>query len=221
MAEDLVILGAGGSAADIAEAVESVGSAGSRWRLRGFLDDDPEKQGRAVAGYPVLGPLELARALPDTSFLVGTAHYRRPLTRKHVVERLALPPERYATLVHESASISPGARVGIGTLVLQSTVVSHGATIGNHVFIGPQCVVSHDAVVEDFATLAVGATLCGGARLEPGAYAGARSVIRDGVVVGPGTVVGLGSAVFRNLGPGVVAVGNPARVVPGSRRSES
>jgi len=213
MAEELVIVGAGGSAGGIVEIVEEINRRGERWLLRGFLDDDPEKQGGSVAGYPILGPLELVGTLARTFFVIGMAHYRRPLVRQEIVERLALPVDRYATLVHESASIASGTTIGAGTIVQPNTVVCRGASVGNHVFIGPQCTVSHDAAVEDFATLAVGATVCGGARLEIGAYAGARSVIRDGVVVGTGAVVGLGSALFGDLKPGAVAVGCPARVV--------
>lgn len=215
MVEELVILGAGRTAGDIAWAVEEVNRAGGRWTLRGFLDDDPARHGGSVAGYPILGPLALAHELAEARFLVGMAHYRRPLARRDVVERLGLPLERYATVVHPSASVSPDVRVGAGTLVFQHAVVCHGATVGSHVFIGHQCVVSHDTVISDYATLASGAIVCGGARLETGAYVGARAVIVDGAVVGAGAVAGLGSAVFRDVAPGAVVVGNPARSVPG------
>ena len=214
MAEELVILGAGGSAGDIVWCIEEINRASKQWALRGFLDDDPARQGDSVRGVPVLGPLSDAAELTDARFLVGVAHYLRPLVRRDIVERLRLPSERFATLVHPQAAVAPEVGVGAGTIVFQGVVVCSGASMGDHVFIGHRCVVSHDAVVEDYATLASGVIVCGGGRIAEGAYAGAGSVIKDGVAVGPGAVTGLGSVVFRDVPPGELVVGNPARAVP-------
>jgi sugar O-acyltransferase (sialic acid O-acetyltransferase NeuD family) len=216
MAEDLVILGAGGTAGDIAWNVEEINRVEPRWTLRGFLDDDSAKQGTSIAGYPVLGPLSAAGDFDGARFLIGIAHYRRPLARKQLFDRIGLAPERFATLVHPTASVSPHARVGAGTVIFQNVVVCHGAVVGSHVFVLALCVVSHDAVVQDFATMTSGVVLCGGARLAVGAYAGARSVIRDGVTIGEGSVAALGSVVVRDVAPNRVVVGNPAREIPGS-----
>lgn len=44
-------------------------------------------------------------------------------------------------------------------------------------------------------------------------WLGAKVIVLPGVSIGAGTVVGAGSVVTRTLPPGVVAVGNPARIV--------
>jgi sugar O-acyltransferase (sialic acid O-acetyltransferase NeuD family) len=214
VAEELVILGAGGSAGDIIWCVEEINRVSKKWTLRGFLDDDPARQGGAVRGYPIMGPLTAVAELTEARFLVGVAHYLRPLVRRDIVQRLQLPSERFATLVHPQAAVAPEVGVGAGTIVFQGTIVCHGASLGDHVFLGYRCVVSHDAVVEDYATLASGAVVCGGGRIEAAGYAGAGSVIKDGVVVGAGAVTGLGSVVFRDVPSGELVVGNPARAVP-------
>jgi sugar O-acyltransferase (sialic acid O-acetyltransferase NeuD family) len=220
MAEALVVVGAGGSAGDIAWTVEDVNRVEARWELQGFLDDDPAKEGGSVCGYPILGPLSRAAELTDACFVVAVAHYRRPYARRDIVERLGLSASRYATLVHPAASVSPYARIGAGTLIFQGAVVCHGASLGAHVFVGHRCVVSHDAIVDDYATLASGVIVCGSSRLETGAYAGAGAVIKDGVVIGSGAVAGLGSAVFRDVPPGRVVAGNPASLLPSSAKRE-
>jgi sugar O-acyltransferase (sialic acid O-acetyltransferase NeuD family) len=217
MAEELVILGAGGTAGDIAWTVDEINRLSPRWTLRGFLDDDPAKQGGSVAGHPILGPIAAARDFEAARFLIGIAHYRRPLARKLMFERVGLPAERYATLVHPTASVSPQAKVGAGTVIFQNVVVCHGASVGSHVFVLALAVVSHDAVVEDFATVTSGVIVCGGARLCAGAYAGAGSVIKDGVTVGEGSVAALGSVVFRDVPPNRIVIGNPAGEMVDSR----
>ena len=49
--------------------------------------------------------------------------------------------------------------------------------------------------------------------LGDGVWIGGGSIVLPGVTVGDGTVVGAGSVVTRDLPPGVVAAGNPCRVL--------
>ena len=49
--------------------------------------------------------------------------------------------------------------------------------------------------------------------LEDGVWLGGGVIVLPGVTIGAGTVVGAGAVVTRDLPPGVVAVGNPARVL--------
>jgi maltose O-acetyltransferase len=49
--------------------------------------------------------------------------------------------------------------------------------------------------------------------IEDGAWLGSGAIICPGVTIGENTVVGAGSVVTRDLPPGVLAAGNPCRVV--------
>lgn len=213
MTEDLVIVGAGGSARNIVWMVEELNRASPRWNVRGLLDDDRAKVGTMIGAVPVLGPIAAAADMESARFVVGIAHYRRPRVRMEIVDRMNLPRDRYATLVHPSAIVSPDARLGAGTLVFQLAVILGGAVVGDHVFVSPFSLISHDVVIDDGATMASGAMLCGGARLGAGAYAGARCVVRDGVTIGPGAVAGNGSVVMHDVPERATVFGNPARSI--------
>jgi carbonic anhydrase/acetyltransferase-like protein (isoleucine patch superfamily) len=52
-----------------------------------------------------------------------------------------------------------------------------------------------------------------GIRIESGAWIGAGAIVLDGVTVGANAVVGAGSVVTRDVEPGIVVAGNPARPV--------
>ena len=52
-------------------------------------------------------------------------------------------------------------------------------------------------------------------------FLGARCIVLKGVTIGAGTVVGAGSVVSRSLPSGVVAAGNPARVIRALRTSSN
>ncbi|HYL78865.1 MAG TPA: acetyltransferase [Bryobacteraceae bacterium] len=217
MPAELLILGAGGASREIAGAVADVNRAEPRWKLLGFLDDDPAKQDTHIDGLRVLGTIDSARR-STARIVIGVARWQNPCVRRNIVERLALPRERYATIIHPSASVSPYAQVGNGTAILQNVVITPGTAIGDHVLVMQNVTMAHDQVVEDFVTIAPGAVIAGAVRLKQGCYIGARSVIMNGVTVNEGALVGIGSVVLRDVPAGRTASGNPAHQLPELRR---
>ena len=67
--------------------------------LLGFLDDDPPCTGGSIAGSPVLGPVDDLADHPDAAVVIAVGRPDAYTARRDLVARLALPPERYATLV--------------------------------------------------------------------------------------------------------------------------
>lgn len=218
MTRDVVILGAGGSAGAIVETINAINSVSRRWNLRGFLDDTPSKLGTSLFGAPVLGPIDSATSMDGTNFVIGIASHKRPFGRTEMAERVGVSRQRYATLVHPSASVSPDASIGNGVLIFQFAVVSNSASVGDHAYVSPFCFVGHHASIGAGATLAPRASMLGGSRLGVSAYAGSHCVVRDGVTIGEGALVGMGAIVLGDVPSRVTVVGNPARPTAGTRR---
>ncbi len=213
MIEELLIIGAGGGSRELADVVNDINRRETRWKLIGFLDDDPAKQGTNVDGLPVMGPLE-SIVRYSAQVIVGVAHWKHASARRRIVERLALPSERYATLVHPSASISSRAAIGRGTAILHNVVITSGTVVGNHVLISQNVTMAHDQIVEDFVTIAPAATITGSVRLRSGSYIGAGCTILPGVTVNEGALVGIGSVVLNDVPACRTVSGNPARLLP-------
>ncbi|GIH12928.1 acetyltransferase [Rugosimonospora africana] len=219
MTADLLIAGAGGFARETVSAVRAINEAANHatdevrpaFRLLGFLDDDPALHGTGRAGLTVLGGLSTVYDHPDAMVVVCVGNPRDYAARARVVNRLALPDHRYATIVHPSASVGTGCAVGPGSVLLAGAVLTAEVTVGAHVSVMPQAVLTHDDVVEDYATIASGVRLGGAAWLEPGVYLGAGALIREGVRIGAGSLIGMGAVVLRDVPPGEVWAGNPAR----------
>jgi sugar O-acyltransferase (sialic acid O-acetyltransferase NeuD family) len=207
----VLLVGAGGFARETAEAVRALAAAGAPVELLGYLDDDPDRHGALVDAARVLGGSADAGAYPAAQLVVCTGSPRDFDSRRRIVERLALPPDRYGQVLHPAASVAGTASIGRGTVLLAGAVVTAAAAIGDHVAVMPQVVVTHDDVVEDFCTIAAGVRLGGGVRLRRGAYVGSGALIREGVTVGPGALVGMGAVVTRDVPGGEVWAGNPAR----------
>ena len=212
---DLLIVGAGGLARETAQVVAAanaaVGSAGPAWNLLGFLDDDPALKGERIDGVEVLGGSELVHAHSGAQVVVCVASPRGLFTRIRLVERLGLPDERYAVIVHPRAEVSQNSTIGPGSVLFAQTVLTASVRVGAHVAVMPQVVLTHDVVVEDYVTIASGVRLGGGTRLERGAYLGSGALIREYVTVGAWSLVGMGSVALRDVPPGEVWVGSPAR----------
>jgi sugar O-acyltransferase (sialic acid O-acetyltransferase NeuD family) len=210
---DLLIAGAGGLARETAAAVAAVNSVTPTWRLLGFLDDDPALHGAAVSGRPVLGPLSMVDDHPDAQVVVCIANPRNPGVRGVVTARLGLAPQRYATVVHPSASVGAGSVVGRGSVLLAQTVLTADIVVGAHVAVMPQVVLTHDDVVDDFVTIASGVRISGGVRVGAGAYLGTGALIRESLRIGARSIIGMGSVLLRDVPAGEVWAGNPARLI--------
>jgi acetyltransferase-like isoleucine patch superfamily enzyme len=86
--------------------------------------------------------------------------------------------------------------------------------IGERTMVGPFCYLTdHDHAVGAGAAPADGPLVSAPTRLGARCWIGAHVTILKGVSIGDGTVVGAGSVVTKPLPPGVIAVGNPAKVL--------
>jgi sugar O-acyltransferase (sialic acid O-acetyltransferase NeuD family) len=191
---------------------EALGCLDERQRCVGFVDDTPEKQGKAVHGQRVFG----RAALAEHGDAVVLAVPGSPLSyreRRGIIESLGVARERFARVIHPRASLAPHAVLGTNLLVMAGAVITCDAVVGDHVLILPNAVIEHDVVVGDWSVIGANVTIAGGTRLGENCYIGAGASIIDGITIGDGALVGLGSVVIRDVPAGARVAGNPARVL--------
>lgn len=205
----LILVGAGGFARETAELVRAINDVRPTWDLLGCVDDSPALHGTEVAGMRVLGPCDTVID-GDAQVAVCLGNPRRYTTRALVVDRLGLPPERYATLVHPAAVIPRSVPVGHGTVVHATTVATGWASIGAHVAVMPGVIITHDDRIRDYVTIAAGVRLAGGVIVERGAYLGSGVLVRENLTIGAWSMVGMGALVTKSIPPGELWIGSPA-----------
>lgn len=208
MPRSLVIVGAGGFGREVAQLVRDLARAGGDVAALGFLDHDPGLRDAAPGGLPILG---------DDAWLAGRGDVAAvcaigiPAIRRPVAMRLEEGGTAFLRLVHPAAVVGDTVRLGVGTIVCAGAVVTADVDADRHVQINPGAAVMHDVRLGAFTTVAPGATLCGGVVVEEGCLVGAGAVLRPGVRIGAGATIGVGAVVTRDVAPGAVVAGNPAR----------
>jgi acetyltransferase-like isoleucine patch superfamily enzyme len=120
-------------------------------------------------------------------------------------------------LIREKMAIGDRVAIGSSTIVegygnigndvrIQSMAfIPTNTTIGNHVFIGPHAILTNDRYPPTGKPELIGPIL------EDYAVIGANAILMPGITIGARAAVAAGSIVTRDVPPGVLALGSPAR----------
>lgn len=206
----LILVGGGGTSADVLALVESINRIAPRYLVLGLLDD-AVAPGSVRFGVPVLGGLVDGSRWIDASFVDCMGSPASYLRREQILRERGLAPERFETIVHPSAFMAGDVQLGQGCILYPNVVVLAGVTLGAHVTVLANSVINHDVEVGAYSILSSGVNVSGRVRIGRAVYVGCGASLREGVAVGDGALVGLGSAVVRDVAPGSVVAGNPAR----------
>lgn len=180
-----------------------------------FLSDAPGEIGVDVLGVPTFSLDQFAEAERGSSaaviIAVADAAVRRKLAEK--VEGAGL---RIGRAVAANAVVGPGVELGEGAILCHYTTITASARIGAHFHANIYAYVAHDCVIGDFVTLAPRVCVNGNTIIEDDAYIGTGAVLKQGTPekplrIGKGAIVGMGAVVTKDVLPGTVVVGNPAK----------
>jgi sugar O-acyltransferase (sialic acid O-acetyltransferase NeuD family) len=199
----LLVVGAGGHAKVVIDAVRS---AGSPLRLV-LADEDERKGGQTVSDLQVIVPVAKALSGVD-AFHVAVGNNS---IRQRISEHLAARGLTNRQITHPRACVSRAARIAEGVFIAAQGIIGPDAQIDGGCIINHGAVVDHDCHLGSFTHVAPNATLGGGVRVGRRVLIGAGANILPGVSIGDDCVVGAGSVVLSDLEPGSVYVGVPAR----------
>lgn len=143
--------------------------------------------------------------------LLGWISARLPRSPRRRWRRVALRIRGWPDLEGlQDAGLQLGAGVFVGGRTVLDPDFPFLISIGDETVIGPEAMIlAHDASTRRHIGYSRVAPVAIGRR----AFVGARVIVLPGVTIGDDAIVGAGSVVRRNVAPGTVVAGNPARVI--------
>lgn len=208
----VLILGAGGHAQVVADALIAANAAGLCNDVPvGFLDDDASLHGQIHLGIPVLGAIAeitavLAADVGD-AVAMGIGSNK---TRQRLFDLCRADKVIVVTVIHPRAIIAGDVEVGLGTVILAGVVVNTGSTIGRNVILNTACTVDHHNRIGDHVHVAPGVHLGGDVTVGSGTLVGIGATVMPQRTIGANAVVGAGSLVRSDVLAGATVVGVPA-----------
>lgn len=177
-----------------------------------FVDD--AMAGRTINGHAIVDWAGFC-ALDATTRAVVVA-IADPATRATVVARCEDAAMPFLSVRAASVVQMDDVTIGEGAILSPFVALTSNIRIGRHFHANLYACVEHDGVIGDFVTFAPGVLCNGAVHIGDRAYIGAGAILRQGradepLRIGAGAVVGMGAVVTRDVAPGMVVVGNPAR----------
>ncbi len=211
MLKEMVILGAGGFGREASLLVEQINEAasGEHLKLLGFIDEDNNKWGQKMRGYPVLGGWDYLSRLSAKTLVICVVG--DPASKKRMVTRSGELGRKYIKLLDPALIAASEISLGEGVFMNRGCLLTTNIAIGNHVSINPGCGIGHDVKIGDFTTLMWRVNISGNVRIGEGCLIGSGATVLQGLTIGQGVTVGAGAVVTKDLPDGSTAVGVPAR----------
>lgn len=208
--EAVVIWGTSGHAAAVVDVLNS----DDRYRLAGLLDDvNTDRHGEERYGARVLGDAGVLSRLDHNTVrhvfvAIGDNDGRLKCAGQAVQAGFVLP-----TLVHPRAHLGSRVELADGTVLMALAVVNVDTIVGACSIVNTGAIVEHNCHLGEGVHVGPGAVVAGWAEVEDRVWIGAGAIVRDRIRIGEGSVVGAGSVVVKDVPPGVVVVGVPARIM--------
>lgn len=202
MNASVLLLGAGGHAKVVLDALTSAGYqvAGwcgpgepAAWRgLAAMGDDDQPWSDQPHAHGLVLGMGDLE-------------------VRKRLADRFSGRGFTFPAIAHTAAYVADPRDLADASQVMAGAVVQPDVRLGRGSIVNTGARLDHDCRIGAFAHLGPGSVLCGDVRIGDGVLVGAGATVLPGITIGDGACVAGGAVVIADVAQGTTVLGNPAR----------
>lgn len=208
--KDLVIIGAGGFAREVAWLVEEINEVNKEWNLLGFLDENKDNHELRLNSYPVIGGLEFLEK-NEVFYVCAIGNSK---VRKQIIQKIEKSNATPAILVHPSVMISKKyTTIGEGTIICAASIITVNVNLGKHNIVNLDCTIGHDVVTEDFVTVYPSVNISGNCNIGECTELGTGTQIIQGKNIDENVIVGAGSVVVKDIEANKTVVGVPAKVI--------
>ena len=204
----LIILGAGGMGRQVLSFAKSCNNYGKEYDIKGFLDDKLDAM-KDFPGYPpILGTIDDYQIEKDDIFFNSIGDVK---AKKICIQKILDRGGDFLTLIHPTAQVPNGARIGKGCMVGSYVGIGVETTIGDFCLLQSKATIGHDVHINDFVRIDCNVVLIAGVNVGKDVCIHTSAVVNHNISLGEGSTVGAMSFVIRNVKPGQTVFGNPAK----------
>ncbi len=148
-------------------------------------------------------------------FNMGIVAIGDNFNRKMVVDQIKAFHKNFEFIkvIHPSAVIDSTVKIEVGAVVMAGVVINPDSQIGEHVVVNTGSIIEHDCILQHFSTAAPGCIMGGHVNVGENSFIGLGAKVIQQRVIGKNTVIGAGSVVTSDIPDGVLAYGNPCKVI--------
>jgi len=210
MVNKIFIYTCGGGGREIVRLIRDINNFNNKWKVVGFIDDDPDKQGQEIDNIRVYSSKKLLK----TNDLFCICGLMNPALKKKVIEEKIIPNGyKIPSLIHPSITIPDDSSIGSGTIIYSGAHISYNVKIGENVLISFNSLVGHDSSIGDYVSIMPTTTINGNCKIGSGCVLGAGSVLHQGVSIGNNSVIGIGTKVLTSIEPNKTVMDMPRKVM--------
>ena len=203
--EKVIIFGAGGHAKVIFDII----SKEKKYDVAAFASLSSDK--KELFGIPILSQDDFLKLNIQSGIVAVGDNLTRDRLTKTILEKS--PHFKFVTAIHPSSQVGHDVQIGPGSVLMANTAVNPGTVIGEHVIINTGASIDHDCRIENFASIAPGATLGGNVKVGSHSAVSLGANVIHGISIGQNSVIGAGSTVLTDIGNFDLAYGTPCKVI--------
>lgn len=188
----LLIIGSGGHAGQVIDAVNLVGE----YEIVGLIDDFLPV-GTEKYGYKIFGGTNAIDSIKDNfDFLfiaIGNNFVRGAFWHKYYISY------KFATIIHPKASVSSKSSIADGVYIGANATVAYNSCVNPCAIVNTNASLDHDSILYSFASLNPNSATGGNVKINYYTRIGMGVNIKDGIDIGVRCKIGMGCTIISDV----------------------
>lgn len=208
--KDIIIVGHGGLAREVAQYISDINKVSPRWVFKGFSTANPDSMGEQVGDHQVSFLDEYLLTFPNdinVAIAIGFPQILSKLTKYFS----PYPHIQFPNLIHPHIYMSDTVKIGKGNIIVPGVVMSVDIEIGSFNLFDWNVTIGHDCVIGDCNTFLPSCNISGVVRIGSRVMVGAGAQILPGLSVTDDVIIGAGAVVTKSIEEPGTYIGIPAK----------
>jgi sugar O-acyltransferase (sialic acid O-acetyltransferase NeuD family) len=208
----LVIAGAGSFGREVWQWSKHIAQKNKCWDSVVFINDidTTEKIIESQINCPIISNIDDYLPLENDVVICAIGS---PEGKLNIVKRLKKKNVTFTNIIHPTAIIGSGVRLGLGIVLCPYAVVSVNAQLGDHVAVNICSTIGHDSKIGEGTIISAHCDITGFCEIDDGVFLGSGARLLPNSKIGTFATVGAGCVVLKEVEPYKTVAGIPARYI--------